>query len=185
LTIGKYYRVTGDSTQNRGVVPDVELPSDVDVETIGENTRETALPWDRIQPTRFNAESSLDGAIAVLQDHQARYAANDPDFEFLLKEFAALEQDRDRVSVSLNLAAREQERDEFDQARLTRENERRAALGLETLATVEELESALTPEAILLEQAARMVAEMASLEGGPQRQLFSTGSATGDPAPRL
>ena len=185
LTIGKYYRVTGDSTQNRGVVPDVELPSDVDVETIGENTRETALPWDRIQPTRFNAESSLDEAIAVLQDHQARYAADDPDFEFLLKEFAALERDRGRVSVSLNLAAREREQDEYQQARLARENERRAALGLEALATVDELESAMTPEEILLEQAARMVAEMASLEGGPQRQLLSTGSATGESAPRL
>ena len=55
LTIGKYYRVTGESTQHRGVIPDIELPSMVDVETVGESTRETALPWDRIQPTRFRA----------------------------------------------------------------------------------------------------------------------------------
>ena len=49
LTIGKYYRVTGESTQHRGVIPDIELPSPWDVENVGESTRDTALPWDRIQ----------------------------------------------------------------------------------------------------------------------------------------
>jgi carboxyl-terminal processing protease len=174
LTIGKYYRVTGESTQNRGVLPDVELPSYVDVKTVGESTRETALPWDRIQPTRYRAQNSLDSEIAVLQSHQARHAADDPDFDYLLKEFAAAEQDRDRVSVSLNLAARQKEREDFDRGRLERENKRRAALQLEPLASVEDLESAMSPEEILLEQATRMVAEMASLGGGPPRQLSST-----------
>ena len=62
LTIGKYYRVTGESTQHRGVIPDIELPSMVDTATVGESTRDTALPWDRIQPTRFRADPALDGA---------------------------------------------------------------------------------------------------------------------------
>ena len=57
LTIGKYYRVTGESTQHRGVIPDIELPSMVDTATVGESTRDTALPWDRIQPTRFRADT--------------------------------------------------------------------------------------------------------------------------------
>jgi carboxyl-terminal processing protease len=165
LTIGKYYRVTGESTQNRGVVPDVELPSSFDVEIVGENTRPTALPWDRIQPTRFRAGKPLDPEITVLQDHQARYAANDPDYEYLLKEFAFAERDRGVVSVSLNLAEREREALELEQAQLAHENERRAALGLEPLASVEELESAPTTDAILLVQATRMVAEMASSRG--------------------
>jgi carboxyl-terminal processing protease len=186
LTIGKYYRVTGESTQNRGVLPDVELPSIVDVETIGESTRETALPWDRIQPTRFHAADSLGDSIAVLQDHQTRYSSTDPDFEYLLKEFAASEVNRDRVSVSLNLSERQQEREEFDRGRLDRENERRAALGQEALTNLEEIDSALTPEEILLEQTTRMVAEMASLDGGPHRQLLSTGtSANGVASPAL
>ena len=59
LTIGKYYRVTGESTQHRGVIPDIELPSMVDTATVGESTRDTALPWDRIQPTRFRADPAL------------------------------------------------------------------------------------------------------------------------------
>ena len=64
LTIGKYYRVTGESTQHRGVIPDIELPSMVDTATVGESTRDTALPWDRIQPTRFRpARLSMPSSI--------------------------------------------------------------------------------------------------------------------------
>jgi carboxyl-terminal processing protease len=186
LTIGKYYRVTGESTQNRGVLPDVELPSSYDVEVVGENTRPTALPWDRIQPTRFRAGRSLDEEVLTLQNHQARYAANDPDYEYLLKEFAVAEQERDIVSVSLNRATREAEAKALSESRLEHENARRAALGLEPLASVEELESAPTTDAILLVQATRMVAEMASLKSGPQRQLLSTGqSGSAGATPRL
>ena len=47
LTIGKYYRVTGDSTQHRGVTPDIPLPSLIDVKSVGESTQDHALPWDR------------------------------------------------------------------------------------------------------------------------------------------
>jgi carboxyl-terminal processing protease len=186
LTIGKYYRVTGDSTQNRGVLPDVELPSDVPIDIVGESTRDTALPWDRIQATRFRTRGTLDNEIAVLQDHQARHAADDPDFNYLLKSLAAAEQDRTRVAVSLNLADREREAENLDRDRLERENARRAALGIEPLTSIANLESALTPEEILLEQATRMVAEMASLKGGPKREFVSTGagdvSATAPPA---
>ncbi|MEM9057909.1 MAG: S41 family peptidase, partial [Pseudomonadota bacterium] len=57
LTIGKYYRVTGGSTQHRGVVPDIAMPSAVDTEEVGESTRPTALPWDQIRPTIFEADS--------------------------------------------------------------------------------------------------------------------------------
>src|SRR5690606_1831903 len=62
LTIGKYYRVTGDSTQHRGVIPDIQLPSRVDPEAVGESNRDTALPWDRIQATRYESMSALQEA---------------------------------------------------------------------------------------------------------------------------
>jgi carboxyl-terminal processing protease len=185
LTIGKYYRVTGESTQNRGVLPDVELPSSFDLETVGENTRPTALPWDRIQPTRFHAGRSLDDEVLVLQSHQARYAADDPDYEYLLEEFAVAERERGIVSVSLNRAEREAEAAALSEARLEHENTRRAALGLDPLANADELESAPTTDSILLVQATRMVAEMASLESGPQRELLSTGQTSSTATPPL
>jgi carboxyl-terminal processing protease len=163
LTIGKYYRVTGGSTQHRGVEPDIVLPSLVDLETVGESTRDTALPWDQIEATRFRAEAPLGEEIQMLEVRRSERAVNDPDFNYLLNDIAALVAIRDRDTVSLNLAARENERESLQQQQLTRENERRAALGLEPVASIEELESAEAPD-VLLEQATDVVADMAAIE---------------------
>ena len=56
VTIGKYYRVTGGSTQHNGVEPDITLPSLLDSDEIGESSRESALPWDRIDAARYTPE---------------------------------------------------------------------------------------------------------------------------------
>jgi len=167
LTIGKYYRVTGESTQNRGVIPDIQLPSLVATDLVGESTRDTALPWDRIQPTRFNAEPSLDESIAQLQVYQSTRALADPDFNYLQNNVEAFDRIRNQKSVSLNLAARLEERERDEQALLERENERRTAMGLEPFATTEELDAGETPDEILLDQATRLVAEMASIDPEP------------------
>jgi carboxyl-terminal processing protease len=165
LTIGKYYRVTGGSTQHRGVEPDIELPSLVDVETVGESTRDTALPWDQIDATGYNAESSLDDEIQQLEANYLQRSATDPDFNYLLDDIEAVVALRDRETVSLNLERRRAEREILQQEQLARENRRREALGLEALASIEELESAEGPD-ILLEQATSVVGDMITLEGG-------------------
>ena len=178
LTIGKYYRVTGGSTQHRGVVPDIELPSLVDTATVGESTRDTALPWDQIEPTRFRAESSLDPSIQLLGERQSARAAVDPDYNYLLEDVAAFNVLRDRETVSLNLIERQSERDRLQEEQLVRENERRAASDLEPLAAIEDLE---TTEAIdiLLQQATEVVADMAALEEAPA-ELVTTSATSGD-----
>jgi carboxyl-terminal processing protease len=167
LTIGKYYRVTGESTQHRGVIPDIELPSLVDTETVGESTRDTALPWDRIQPTRFRADPALAGELADLRAHQQARAASDPEFSYLLSDIAAIKEIAAQKSVSLNLAGRVAENKRLEEGRLARENARRAALGLEPLTGIEQLDQAEPSEAILLRQAARIVAEIAEKETAP------------------
>jgi carboxyl-terminal processing protease len=180
LTIGKYYRVTGDSTQNRGVIPDIPLPSGIPTEAVGENTRETALPWDRIEAVDFQPRPSLAGEISLLNDRQRLRAANDPNFSFLEKDFSARVASWNENTVSLNIEKRRSEQEAEDQARLERENERRAALGLMPVATVEELSDLDDTESaadILLDQAALAVAEIAEDE-----QPQSTRSALADPA---
>src|SRR5690606_22424341 len=141
LTIGKYYRVTGDSTQHRGVIPDIALPSRVDANAVGESSRDTALPWDRIQATRFQSMNALDSAIEALRNAQTQGSANEPVCGFLLDGSAAMEGVRDRQTVSLSLEARKAERQEIEQEQLTRENARRAAVGLEPIATLEDLDT--------------------------------------------
>ncbi len=150
LTIGKYYRVTGGSTQHRGVEPDIELPSPVDVSLVGESARETALPWDQISPTRFRATDTIsDSAIALLAHYHAQRSIGDPDFDYLLADIEAFMTMRDRKEVSLNLETRRAEREAIETARLERENRRRQALGLPELDDVEELADADAPDVIL------------------------------------
>jgi carboxyl-terminal processing protease len=173
LTIGKYYRVTGESTQHRGVIPDIELPSAIDAATVGESTRDTALPWDRIQPTRFHPDTHLAAELGELRTDQAARAAKDPDYAYLVAEDAAYKELNAQKSVSLNMAKRVAENKAIDEGRLSRENARRAAKGLPALSGVDQLESAERPENILLQQAARVVSEMAELDGPRQRQLVS------------
>jgi len=167
LTIGKYYRVTGESTQHRGVIPDIELPSMVDTATVGESSRDTALPWDRIQPTRFRADPALAAEMDDLRAHQQLRASNDPEFSYLLSDIAAVKEIAAQKSVSLNLDGRIAENKRMEDGRLARENARRTAIGLQPLGTIEELDDAATSDAILLQQAAKIVAEIAERKPAP------------------
>lgn len=160
VTIGKYYRVTGDSTQHRGVAPDVLLPSAIDVDDVGESTQEHALPWDRIQAANFSDERRVPTTeIADLVQRHDRRLTADPDLKALSEEIGALSRLRDQSSVSLNLKERQDERAAIDAERLAAENRRRAAHGEPALASLEALESAEEPDAVLAE-AAQVAADL-------------------------
>ena len=83
LTIGKYYRVTGESTQHRGVEPDIRLPSAIDSESVGESVRDSALPWDTIATTRFRAGQPLENTIQSLTANHSERSKEDPNFNYL------------------------------------------------------------------------------------------------------
>jgi carboxyl-terminal processing protease len=162
LTIGKYYRVTGESTQHRGVIPDIVVPSAIDAHMVGESSRDTALPWDQIRATTFTPQGKLDQAIALLAIEHGRRRAADPDFQFLLSDIEAMDERRSRKTVSLNLETRRTENQRFEQERLARENARRAALGLERVAALDEANAENTPD-ILLREAAAVVADLGNV----------------------
>jgi len=162
VTIGKFYRVTGDSTQNRGVTPDILMPSLISTEDVGESSRPSALPWDRIEGVEFSNEVRLAPAVTQLaRTHEVR-SATDPDFRNLLGDVAAFDQLRKQNVVSLNLKARQLERDQGDRERLSRENERRAAHGEKPLATLEELDQSAAVDPVLAE-ASEIMADMTTL----------------------
>jgi carboxyl-terminal processing protease len=162
VTIGKYYRVTGDSTQHRGVVPDITLPSLLDTADIGESTRESALPWDRINAASFTPEASdLPIVSLIAREHEARIAHN-PDFVALQEDVQSLQRLRSQRDVSLNLEQRRAERDAIDAERLARENARRAARGLAPIKDIAAMESAEAPDAVL-DEAVEIAADAAEL----------------------
>ena len=162
LTIGKYYRVTGESTQNRGVTPDIPLPSVIDASVVGESARETALPWDEIRTTRFEPGQPLDRAISALTANHLSRSKSDPDYQYLLEDVQDATEIRARKVVSLNLEARRTEREAEQNRRLERENSRRAALGLEPIADTEALEDLEEPD-VQLDQAAAIITDLVEL----------------------
>jgi carboxyl-terminal processing protease len=175
LTIGKYYRVTGGSTQHRGVLPDVDLPSLVDPETIGESSRERALPWDQIDPTGFDRTVQLQEYISELNRSQRERLVTDPNVRFLISDIEALEEVRAQKELSLNLETRRSEREARRQNQLDRENERRAALGLEPAADLKEVESE-EREDVLKTQAGEVLLDLVNLADRPSMVSQATES---------
>jgi carboxyl-terminal processing protease len=170
VTIGKFYRVTGESTQHRGVEPDIQLPSAIDMKEVGESALEAALPWDRIAGVPFQTSSSATTALPVstLSSEEDVRAKGDPDYRWLVSDIAAIDTIRGEKTVSLNLKVRKDERGREDKERLDRENSRRAAKNLPALKTIEELDKADkdskddTPDQVVLTQAAEIMADMVS-----------------------
>jgi carboxyl-terminal processing protease len=170
LTIGKYYRVTGESTQHRGVDPDIELPSHINAELIGESVRDSALPWDTIPTTRFRAGKPLDGTIQSLAVSYEQRAKSDPNFRYQVDMIRAAEEITSRKTLSLNVETRRNEREQELERRLERENERRAALGLDPVESLDDIDEDDVPD-ILLDQAAGIITDLAVIRelGNPER----------------
>ena len=169
MTIGKYYRVTGESTQHRGVMPDIELPSHIDLQLVGESTRKTALPWDTIRTAKFKLYNpALENAIPSLSKKSISRSKTNDDLRFLIEEIEKLKNFRAKKTISLNLEQREQERNTEIQDRLKRGNERISALNLELgieapdfIKSLEELEQLDLPEVdINLNEAAEIAADL-------------------------
>jgi carboxyl-terminal processing protease len=160
VTIGKFYRVTGESTQHRGVEPDVQLASPISLEEVGESALDDALPWDRIAGVPFRTDgSSAARSIEQLALEETSRSKKDPDYRWLVSDIAALETVRQQKSVSLNLKARREERTRIESERLARENTRRASQQKPPLKSVEDIDADEAPD-VVLNQAAEVMADM-------------------------
>ena len=162
LTIGKYYRVTGGSTQHRGVSPDIELPSSINAEHVGESARDSALPWDTVPTTRFRSGKPLDTTIENLTTAYVERAKDDPNYQYQMNLIRDAEEISSRKTLSLNLETRRNERKEQLERRLQLENERRVALQLEPLESLDDIDDEDLPD-IQLDQAAAIVTDLATL----------------------
>jgi len=170
VTIGKFYRVTGESTQHRGVEPDIQLPSPIDMKEVGESALDSALPWDRIAgvPFQTSAEATSAPPVAVLASEEDVRAQHDADYRWLVSDIAAIDTVREEKTLSLNLKIRKDERTKQDKERLDRENARRVAKNEPPYKTVEELDKAKddSPD-IVLTQSAEIMADIVT-GGRPQ-----------------
>ncbi|NWA25720.1 carboxy terminal-processing peptidase [Pseudomonas gingeri] len=147
LTLAKFYRVSGQSTQHQGVLPDVDFPSIIDTKEIGESALPEAMPWDTIRPSIKPAVDPFKPFLAQLKaDHEAR-ASKDAEFIFIHDKLALADKLLKEKTVSLNEAERRAQRTDIDAKQLAMENARRKAKGEEPLKELKkEDDDALPPD---------------------------------------
>ncbi|WP_251359886.1 carboxy terminal-processing peptidase [Kangiella sp. TOML190] len=141
LTVEKFYRVTGDSTQKRGVKPDISFPSFYDLDDHGEASYDNALAWDTIDTTKFDKNAGIESFIPYLQQAHAMRFAKDKQFSLLVKDIEEVKAEKDKKSISLNYKQRLADRLTNDEKRLERANLRRQEEGKLPFKTIEELET--------------------------------------------
>ena len=134
LTVSKFYRVSGDSTQHRGVVPDIEFPSLYDKQEVGESQQDNALPWDNIHSVPFKPLAGVKQFVPLLDAEHKLRISQDPDFLHLVNTLELSNSwDADKA-VSLNIEKRRARSSDWDTQRFLLENKRRKLKGLELYA---------------------------------------------------
>ena len=140
ITESKYYRINGMSTQNKGVVPDIELPVTWDIDTVGESSYPTAMAWDVIRPYRHK-KFKLDEDLIEQVISQFEFRLSDePNLNYLKKVRNRYDLNKNKKLLSLNINNRKTQKELRKDWLLEIENERRSGLGLNVFLTYSEME---------------------------------------------
>lgn len=129
LTLAKFYRVSGQSTQHQGVIPDIQYPDMMDTKEIGESALPEALPWDSIKPA---IKPELDPIKPLLAELQARYenrTTKNADFTFARQRLQLSQKLMEETTVSLNESKRRAQHSDIEGQQLAIENGLRKAKG--------------------------------------------------------
>ncbi|MDX2350545.1 MAG: carboxy terminal-processing peptidase [Porticoccus sp.] len=146
LTESKFYRVSGNSTQHLGVVPDIQLPSFYDVDKVGESSEDNALPWDRIPAAPHRRYNLTRVPMQTLQERHEYRLKMDPDLVHLHDKLALIKERQKVKQLSLNEIKRRGEAKEYDTVLLSLENKRRLAKELPLYPSIEEWRAVEEPE---------------------------------------
>ncbi len=146
LTEAKFYRISGGSTQHRGVFADITFPNVFDEADVGESALENALPWDTIPSARYLPYQDYSKRLPALRKASEARQAADPDFIYLRDNIVLMRELKQVKSLSLNLETRQAEKSALEARRLALENRRRVAKGQPPLANWREAEQAQEEE---------------------------------------
>lgn len=161
-TIAKFYRINGGSTQNKGVEPDIHFPAMIDPNETGESVEPNALPWDKIEPAKYQLAGQLAPYVADLTKlHQSR-VAKDPEFGYIEQDIAWYQKEKAKKTVSLNEGERLRERDDLDAKNLLRANERLARMGKPKIAKLSDLPADIEFPDGYLQEGANITADLAA-----------------------
>ncbi len=138
LTRSKFYRVSGASTQHRGVVPDITLPDMFQAyDQVGESSLDGALPWDTVRPVEYRAYHPIRDFIPELEDRFLERAANSPDFIYLNEQISIAREQQERETWPLNEETLDAQMEAERRRNIDTENMRRFLKGLPLLDILE------------------------------------------------
>ncbi|MDN3597289.1 carboxy terminal-processing peptidase [Mucilaginibacter myungsuensis] len=133
LTVAKFYRVSGSSTQHKGVMPDIKFPSIIPMDKYGEDTEPSALPFDMIAKSNYTPVGSVATVLPKLAKlHNDRMAKND-NYKYMLADIQEYKKRDAETTVSLNEATLKKQRDEDEKTAFERVNLKRVASGFPAL----------------------------------------------------
>ena len=138
ITESKYYRIDGSSTQNKGVIPDIELLSTWDIESVGESSYPTALEWDTVRPYRHEKFNFNPNQVDEIKGLYSKRLDTSPNLKYLSEVRKRYYLNKDKKLLSLNLDTRKLEKNARKDWLLQIENNRRKDLGLDTFLTYED-----------------------------------------------
>ncbi len=154
LTRSKFYRISGASTQHRGVMPDILFPDRYSaIEEMGESNLDGALPWDTVRPVEYNTYFPIKDILGDLQAKHDERVASDPDFIYLAEQIERSRELRERTSLSLNEEKVRLEREENRRAEFNANNMRLFLKGMPLEVWEEPSEEDLDPESATIASA--------------------------------
>ncbi|MFZ1289276.1 MAG: carboxy terminal-processing peptidase [Melioribacteraceae bacterium] len=165
LTIAKYYRINGSSTQNLGVVPDVQFPTALDPSEYGESSMPSALKWDQIQTSQFKKYGDFTGILPMLIKKHSKRILKEPEFNYIIEDIEEYKDNKDKVEFSLNEEIRKKERDERELKRKQREEEREKSNKIEIIDKKEVTKKSLKVEDPYLEESGHILVDLLLTEG--------------------
>jgi carboxyl-terminal processing protease len=133
LTTGKFYRISGSSTQHKGVTPDIEFPTIFPADKYGESSEKAALPWDEIKSSNYTKIANLSPVITKLKVAHNERMKTSQEYKFLLSDIEDFKKRDNEKSIPLNEEALKKEREDLEKKNFKKENERRIARGLPAL----------------------------------------------------
>jgi len=166
LTSAKFYRVSGESTQNLGIVPDLKYPQLYKIEDTGESSLDGALPWDTTTKTSYNAYPSLSFVNKKLNSEYRKRALTDPGFNYLKKRIELATRLNAQNAVSLNLDARKSKKRHDEQLEIDIENEFLKSSGKAPIEKLDQKEMKTDEtKKILMDQTYLVMADFIGLSG--------------------
>jgi carboxyl-terminal processing protease len=126
LTIAKFYRITGSSTQHRGVIPDVELPSLYAAKEFGEDASKYALPWDQISPTKYEPVNLVTNKLGDIRSKHIQRMSGNKEYAYLQQDINFFKEHNEKLYQTLNEVEYKKQNDKIDADKKSREDERKA-----------------------------------------------------------